>query len=99
MAERGILNPRFALNAVREYCLAVARTYRVAVNWLVLLLVGSLQHDEGEISRISSRSCNLITAKPCISSATCCGISSMRSIVYHQAAEIHAPRDDIRLRR
>ena len=28
-----------------------------------------------------------------------CGISSMRSIVYHQAADIHAPRDDIRLRR
>ena len=24
--------------------------------------------------------------KPCISSATCCGISSIRSIVYHQAA-------------
>ena len=24
--------------------------------------------------------------KPCISSATCCGISSTRSVVYHQAA-------------
>ena len=28
----------------------------------------------------------LITPQACISSATCCGISSMRSIVYHQAA-------------
>ena len=27
-----------------------------------------------------------ITPKACISSATCCGISSMRSIVSHQAA-------------
>ena len=29
---------------------------------------------------------NKFTPKACISSATCCGISSMRSIVYHQAA-------------
>ena len=29
--------------------------------------------------------------KPCISSATCCGISSTRSVVYHQAAgNMHA---------
>ncbi|MBQ5819678.1 MAG: hypothetical protein IIW31_00440, partial [Clostridia bacterium] len=27
-----------------------------------------------------------ITPKACISSATCCGISSKRSFVYHQAA-------------
>ena len=31
---------------MREYHWVVARTYRVAVNWLVLLLVGCLQHDE-----------------------------------------------------
>ena len=43
----GILNPRFALNAVREYCLAVARTYRVAMELGVLFQLGCLQHDEG----------------------------------------------------
>ena len=32
-----------------------------------------------------------ITPKACISSATCCGISSTRSVVYHQAAgKMHA---------
>ena len=34
---------------------------------------------------IDKRTCQ-ITALPWISSATCCGISSMRSIVYHRAA-------------
>ena len=33
-----------------------------------------------------------ITPQACISSATCCGISSMRSIVYHQAAGKSSPK-------
>ena len=38
----------------------------------------------------------IINAKHCISSATCCGISSMQSIVYHQAAgRCTLARDDI----
>ena len=37
-------------------------------------------------------SCSVpITPKACISSATCCGISSMQSIVYHQAAGRSSP--------
>ena len=37
-----------------------------------------------------------ITPKACISSATCCGISSMRGIVYHQAAGKYTlARDEI----
>ncbi len=39
-----------------------------------------MQKAANAISRI------LITPKACISFATCCGISSMRSIVYHQSA-------------
>ena len=37
-----------------------------------------------------------ITPKACISSATCCGISSTRSVVYHQAAGRYTlARDEI----
>ena len=44
--------------------------------------------------------CAAITPKACISFATCCGISSMRSIVYHQAAEkCTLARDEIQPRR
>ena len=43
-----------------------------------------------------SRTFYFITAEPCISSATCCGISSMQSIVYHQAAgKCTLARDEI----
>ena len=46
--------------------------------------------------KIFSHSRIQITPKACISSATCCGISSMRSIVYHQAAgRCTLKRDDI----
>ena len=41
-----------------------------------------------------------IKAKPCISSATCCGISSTRSVVYHQAAGKYTlARDEIQPQR
>ena len=41
-----------------------------------------------------------ITPKACISSATCCGISSMRSIVYHQHVVLYIikPQEDTRWR-